>query len=151
MMMKMLRSPVLFFTACFFLCSCAAPLGGKYVNEANYPGQIRVACVGDSITYGAGITDRAHNSYPAQLASMLGSKWTVQNFGVSGTNLLKQGDHPYWNEQAFKDALAFKPHAVVIKLGTNDSKPQNWAHKDDFVADYLALIRSFQELESKPR
>jgi len=36
-------------------------------------------------------------------------------------------------------------------LGTNDTKPQNWAHKDDFHADYLELIKSFQALASKPR
>ncbi|MDQ3813038.1 MAG: hypothetical protein M3347_03705, partial [Armatimonadota bacterium] len=44
----------------------------------------RVASVGDSITYGSGIQDREHNSYPAQLGAMLGEKWEVRNFGVSG-------------------------------------------------------------------
>ena len=39
---------------------------------------------------------------------------------------------------------------VVIKLGTNDSKPQNWKHKADYVADYLDLIQGFRKLESKP-
>lgn len=55
----------------------------------------RVACVGDSITYGAGIADRDRDSYPAQLASMLGDKWVVKNFGHSGATLLKNGDLPY--------------------------------------------------------
>ena len=32
---------------------------------------VRVACVGNSITYGTGIQDRARDSYPAQLQRML--------------------------------------------------------------------------------
>ena len=54
---------------------------------------IRVACVGDSITEGAGAS--GGNSYPSQLGKMLGEKWTVGNFGVSGTTMLKKGDSPY--------------------------------------------------------
>ena len=50
---------------------------------------LRVACVGDSITYGHGIRDREHDTYPAILDSLLGDKFDVQNFGVSGTTTLK--------------------------------------------------------------
>ena len=110
-----------------------------------------MACIGDSITFGAGIRDRAKNSYPVQLAGILGDKWDVRNFGVNAATLLKKGDKPYWRLKAFKDAHEFKPNIVVIKLGTNDSKPQNWKHKAEYASDYVALIKSFQELESKPR
>jgi len=54
-----------------------------------------VACVGDSITYGSGISDRANDSYPAQLERLLkqyDSRWEVGNFGVSGATLLRNGD-----------------------------------------------------------
>jgi acyl-CoA thioesterase-1 len=111
---------------------------------------MRIACVGDSITFGAAIKDRQANCYPTQLGRMLGDRATVRNFGVNGATLLKKGDNPYWRQGAYRNALAFKPHLVVIKLGTNDSKPQNWKHKAEYVADYVALIKSFQELESKP-
>ncbi|MCF7954318.1 MAG: alpha-galactosidase [Phycisphaerae bacterium] len=114
------------------------------------PVSIRVACVGDSITYGAGINDRVNNSYPAQLAGMLGEYSTVENFGVNAATLLKKGNKPYWNLNAYKNALAFKPDAVVIKLGTNDSKPGNWKHKAEYVGDYVELVQSFQKLDSKP-
>src|SRR4051794_25029443 len=91
----------------------------------------KLACVGDSITFGAGIQDRDHDSYPAQLGRMLGEAWDVRNFGVSGATMLKKGDKPYDKQKAYRDALAFKPDVVVIMLGTNDSKPQNWdKHKD---------------------
>ena len=55
------------------------------------PGPVRVACVGDSITYGAGVAGRETNSYSTVLGRMLGSKFEVRNFGRSGATLLKQG------------------------------------------------------------
>lgn len=146
-----IASPLVLTVFCLALVSCASPRQPQFIDEADYTAPIRVACVGDSITYGAGIRDREHSSYPAQMSALLGSHWEVRNFGVSGATLLKQGDRPYWTQQAYRDALAFKPNVVVIKLGTNDSKPHNWAHKEDFVSDYVALIRSFQDLDSKPR
>jgi len=110
----------------------------------------KVACVGDSITYGAGIEERAENSYPVQLGRILGDRWEVRNFGVNAATLLKKGDKPYWSLPDYSAALAFNPDVVIIKLGTNDSKPQNWKYKDEYVSDYVELIRSFQELESSP-
>ncbi|MBM3168045.1 MAG: sialate O-acetylesterase [Bacteroidetes bacterium] len=103
---------------------------------------IKVAFVGNSITQGPG---REHpGSFPLLVGSMLGDAYQVKNFGVSGRTLLKKGDFPYWNEPQFEEVKAFRPDVVVIKLGTNDSKPQNWQHKADFVEDYLDLIREFR-------
>ena len=110
-----------------------------------------VACVGDSITFGAGITDRAHNSYPAYLGHLLGDGYKVSNFGVSGSTLLKKGDLPYWKKKAYANALQSNPKIVVVMLGANDSKPRNWKHKKEFAADYTELIQSFHKLPSKPR
>ncbi len=113
-----------------------------------------VACVGDSITYGSGISNRNYNSYPAQLDRMLqkfDNQWHVQNFGVSGATLLRNADKPYVQQSAYNQVLAAEPDAVIIKLGTNDSKPHNWVHKDDFISDYIFLINTFAELPSKPK
>jgi lysophospholipase L1-like esterase len=113
--------------------------------------KIRVACVGDSITFGAGIKDRRRNAYPVQLGRLLGANdWEVRNFGVSARTMLKKGDHPIWKEKAYAAAKEFKPHVVIIKLGTNDSKPHNWKHKDEFAADTAAMVEDFRSLESKP-
>lgn len=112
---------------------------------------LKVAAVGNSITFGHGIEDRDHNSYPAQLGRLLGERYAVRNFGVSGRTMLKKGDFPYWDEQDFQDALAWEPDVVVIKLGTNDTKPQNWQYSDEFVADYEAMIDVFAALPSKPK
>ncbi len=110
----------------------------------------RIACVGDSITFGAAIKDRVKNCYPAQLGRMLGEKFEVRNFGVNGATLLKKGDKPYWKLKAYANARDFQPEIVVIKLGTNDSKPRNWKHKEEYFADYMELIESFRKLGSKP-
>jgi lysophospholipase L1-like esterase len=113
------------------------------------PAVVRVACVGDSITQGSGA--EKGKSYPSQLQEMLGSAWEVGNFGVSGRTLLKKGDHPYWIESTYQNALKFKPAVVIIMLGTNDTKSQNWKFEAEFVADYTELVKSFLALESKPR
>ena len=110
----------------------------------------RVTCVGDSITVGIGTQNHALESYPAQLGRMLESGFAVKAFAVSGRTLLNSGDYPYQKEKAFKDALASNPNIVTIALGTNDTKPQNWAHQDQFVADYKNLIEKFKALPSHP-
>jgi acyl-CoA thioesterase-1 len=130
---------------------CTNHDAGKPVRVQEYRGTIRVACVGDSITYGYGIKNRVRASYPAQLGRMLGATWEVRNFGVSGATMLKNGDLPYWDQQAFKDLPAYNPNVIIIKLGTNDSKPQNWKFKDEFARDYSDMIDRFEKLPSHPR
>ena len=110
---------------------------------------IKVACVGDSITQGSGA--QKGKSYPSQLQGLLGDGYLVGNFGVSGRTLLKKGDFPYWKEKKYQDALAMEPAIVVIMLGTNDTKPQNWKFEAEFDADYRELVKSFQSLKSKPK
>lgn len=122
---------------------------------------VRVACIGDSITYGDGVRDFTRdNSYPAMLGRLLGIGWDVRNFGVSGTTILARGDSPYMRTEACTAALAFCAGIVVIKLGTNDSKrprptapdaPDNWKHRDDYVEDYLSLIEAFHRANQSAR
>lgn len=112
---------------------------------------LRIACVGDSITYGAGIKDRKNDSYPSQLDKLLGDGHEVKNFGVSGTTLLKKGDHPYWKTKQYRNSIDWKPEIVVIKLGTNDTKPKNWKHKDQFEEDLKAMVTTFRSQPSKPQ
>ena len=71
---------------------------------------------------------------------MLGKGYWVKNFGVSARTMLNKGDHPYMKETAWRDALAFKPDVVIIKLGTNDSKPQNWQHQAEFETDLRQML-----------
>lgn len=112
--------------------------------------KIRVACIGDSVTKGFGLENPESQSYPAQLQAFLGSSYLVENFGVSGATLLGKGHHPYVLTDEYQRALAFKPQLVIIHLGLNDTDPRNWPNfREDFISDYLNLIKSFQSPGSK--
>lgn len=114
---------------------------------------VRVACVGDSITFGYGL----QRTYPAQLGHWLGTNYDVRSFGVSATTLLHRGDFPYIGRPAYTNALDFKADIVVIDFGANDSKHpgdgsldatnavNNWQHKADFIGDYKELIAAFRK------
>jgi lysophospholipase L1-like esterase len=112
---------------------------------------MRIACIGDSITYGAGLPDRTHQSWPAVLGQRLGDDFLVENFGVSGTTMLRHGDSPYWNTQSFRDSTNFGPDIVIIMLGTNDTKPWNWQYGDEFEGDYLDMIAYYANLPTMPQ
>lgn len=123
----------------------------QYLDPSGYTLPIKVACIGNSITFGSGIPDRPRDSYPSQLGRMLGDRWEVRNFGVGGRTMLKKGDFPYWNEDAYKEAKAFLPDIVIIKLGTNDTKPQNWKYAGEFLANYRSMVKELKSLSSHPR
>ena len=111
---------------------------------------IKVACAGDSITFGAAIKDRKTNCYPTQLGRMLGEGYRVANFGVNAATMLKKGNKPYWKLKQFQAAQDTQPDIVIIKLGTNDTKPNNWQHHEQLQPDYTEMVRLFQSLASKP-
>jgi lysophospholipase L1-like esterase len=94
-----------------------------------------VACIGNSSTDGFGIEMATQIGYPAQLQKLLGNDYYVKNFGVSGRTWLNKGDLPYQKEKAWRDALAFNADIIIIKLGTNDSKPENWQFNKGFKED----------------
>lgn len=113
---------------------------------------VRVACIGNSITDGYGIGMAPVNGYPAVLQKKLGDGYQVKNFGVSARTMMNKGDLPYMNELAWRDAQAFNPNIVVIKLGTNDSKTHNWAHgADEYRQSMQAMIDTLKALPSKPK
>ena len=114
--------------------------------------QIKIACIGDSVTFGAGIEDREENSFPTQLQNLLGSDCVVGNFGHSGATMLKNGHKPYWATSEFENSKKFAPDIVIIHLGLNDQGNNNWPkHKDEFEQDYLDMISVYKNLPSKPK
>ena len=125
---------------------------GNWLKNRQTPKEdaIKVACIGNSITDGHGIDFAPANGYPAQLQRLLGNDYLVKNFGVSGRTMLNKGDQPYMNEQAWKDAVAFKPDVVIIKLGTNDSKPQNWQYGEEFKQDLKQMITTLRPDLAQP-
>lgn len=108
---------------------------------------IKVACVGNSVTYGYGHKNPAETSYPTRLQQMLGDGYEVRNFGHSGATLLSKGHRPYINLPEYKAALEFKPDIIVIHLGLNDTDPRNWPnYRDEFWGDYTAIIDNFRKV-----
>ena len=111
---------------------------------------VRIACIGNSVTYGVGIKNRFQNCYPGILQLWLGAKYDIRNFGMSARTLLQKGDYLYMRECAFSDAKEFMPDIVTIQLGTNDCKPHNWIYDKDFKKDSEKMVNIFQTLPAKP-
>ncbi len=109
----------------------------------------KIACVGNSITFGYGIANRETNSYPAQLQALLGDEYEVQNFGISGATIFSYVKNKKNNR--YQASIDFNPDIVIIKLGTNDSKQAYTEQFNDFETNYKSLIKSYQDLPSSPR
>jgi len=104
----------------------------------------KVAFVGDSITYGAGVTNRETEAF-ASIYATENPEFEVANFGVSATSALKTAKKPYVLTQEYQKSLDFKPDVLFIMFGTNDIKYENWDEgKDNFVNDYVELINSYK-------
>ncbi|MFW5858180.1 MAG: GDSL-type esterase/lipase family protein [Planctomycetota bacterium] len=112
---------------------------------------LRVACVGDSITWGDRLEDRAAECYPARLAAKLGAAAAVRNFGASGATMQKRlpPNRTYWRKEKFGEAIVFAPDVVVLMLGTNDSV-RDWFDEEAYGDDALDLIALFRMLPTRP-
>ncbi len=112
--------------------------------------RVRVACLGDSITLGAGIRDREHMSYPAQLAFRLGDGFAVRNFGVGSRTLLRASDAPYMQTRQFREALAWRPDIAIVVLGTNDTcqsaERPLWEKHAALEEDAAALCKALRKV-----
>jgi len=109
--------------------------------------QVRVACMGDSITDGGGLSKSAF--YPVHLNQMLGDGFEVLNFGESGATMQTDADKPYWYGKDLLNVFAYQPEIVVIMLGTNDSKTHNWK-AESYERDYQVMIDSLHTITPKP-
>jgi acyl-CoA thioesterase-1 len=155
--------------------------GDRCARAINGEGELRIACIGDSITFGDGAHDPKYNSrtrsgsssYPAELERLLAAALTdasnetrravgdatarcalpartaglvrVANFGINGATA---ADHPrrysFRAQREYGLALAWRPHIVVVMLGTNDGKSRQWRGADSYAASLLAIVNSFE-------
>lgn len=106
-------------------------------------GQIKVACVGDSITYGHGIKDWENNNYPVVLQGLLGDEYHVRSFGVSGRAVQDDSDQPYTALEFYDQSLEYDADIVVFMMGSNDSKPENWHGEDAYREALCSLLDSY--------
>ena len=110
----------------------------------------RILCIGDSITFGAGVVPmRWRDSYPAILQQKLGHEYQVLNYGISGATMQLSSDKPY--SQIFMDAAEkTEPEICILMLGTNDSKPYNW-NPESFTKDMAKRVVRIQDFPSAPK
>ena len=111
---------------------------------------VRIVCVGDSITAGYGLKLENKTAYPFILNELLGPDYEVFNFGRSATTMSQAGDFPFWITKEFSNVFAAQPNIITIKLGTNDTKPQNWNIKT-YLDSYQAMIDTFRTIKSHPK
>ena len=122
------------------------------VSHAKGKAPIRVACIGNSITYGYLLKDRERVAYPVVLQTLLGTKYEVANFGKSGATLLFRGHRPYIEQEEYRQALVYKADIAVIHLGVNDTDPRNWPnYRDVFIPNYRQLIDSLRHTNPRMR
>lgn len=110
----------------------------------------RVACIGDSITWGFTIINRRKYSYPSVLQELLGSDYEVRNYGYNDAAARFDADTPYVKKSVFRDSLDWNPDIVLLMLGTNDTKSRNW-DPEIFRKDYSKIVESYRQLPSHPR
>lgn len=125
-------------------------LSGIRINPQYKEGQIKVALVGDSVTYGHSIRNWPKNNYPALLSDLLGEKYCVKSYGVSGSTVQPDGDQPYNITKAYTWSHDFDCDILVFMLGSNDSKPENWKGAEAFKREYLKLLNSYLNTEEPP-
>lgn len=113
------------------------------------PEPITVACVGDSLTYGALLEgSRDTESYPAVLAALLGDGYRVENFGVCGQELL--GHSPLTDSQWYQTSLDCRPGVVIFMLGTNDARKASWHSSEEYRSALEEALTAYLTLESSP-
>ena len=118
--------------------------------------KVKIAILGNSITYGTKLGNPIFERYSTQLDQMLseiyGDTCEIKNYGVSGRTMMRSAEKPLWNESKFESALKYVPDICMILLGTNDSKPYRWdTWGDEFLDDYLAMIDTFKYLNPNAR
>ena len=84
--------------------------------------KIRIACVGDSITWGDMSSSRTH-AYPEQLQALLdeahgAGRYAVVNLGEDRAALRRHAQSSYWKRKSFETLNSSTWDVVAIMLGT---------------------------------
>lgn len=82
---------------------------------------------------------------------MLGTNYTVGNFGAIAATVLLNTNKSYIDQTEFQNARQFQPDIVIILLGTNDANNANYPSINKFKDDYEKLINDIQTFTSNPR
>ena len=107
-------------------------------------GKKHIACIGDSITFGAGVRGKKEETWEYFLNEIIGDEYQVLNYGTNGRTLLSTGDYPYAADKLYQRSLECKADIYLIMLGSNDAKPHNW-NTDKFEKEYDEFVRKYAE------
>jgi len=113
--------------------------------------KIKVVCLGDDITIGS-IKTSLSDSYPVILNEILGEKFEVLNFATPKATIYNKPVTSFSNSWNFSNLNAYKPDIVVLMIGANDTKLNNWNNSYNCIKeDYIQLIGKIQSINSKSR
>lgn len=144
---KFCFSVILLALISFMGWNCYNDIANKQLNDDE---KIKVACVGDSITFRYGFEDEPENNYPYVLQELLGSEYWVKNFGESGTCVQENVDDAYITHDKYTESLEFQADILLFMLGTNDSKAWNWKDEESFRQAYEKMLDSYMDVENPP-
>lgn len=147
-LIAVLLSIILLISSFLFIFLCG--YSGLHLRIKPKEGQIKVACVGDSVTYGHGVLFWHKNSYPAVLQDLLGDGYNVQNFGVSGATVQKHCKKAYTKMVSYKKSIEYNADILVFMMGSNDTKPENWKDAETFKKEYLTLLDTYISESNSP-
>ena len=103
----------------------------------------RIACIGDSITYGYGFEIPWEESYPAILQELLGDEYEVFSYSGNGYALTDAGINFFETEEYYW-SLKSNADLYVIMMGSNDSYMMPW-DPERFREVLLKLLKDYEE------
>ena len=112
---------------------------------------VKIACIGNGVTYGVGFENREKNNFPQQLQYLLGANYKVTNFGVVNAPVLSNGLNGYTQTAAFKKSHTINPDIVFVELGLDEIKSSDTAFISNFTNTLEGIVQSYANLSARPR
>lgn len=100
-----------------------------------------IICVGDSITYGYGVSDS--ESYPSILAQLMGENTRVLNYGVNGATGTSDNAMSYSSLSVYSLCQESEADVYVVMLGTNDAHENFW-DKEKYISSMKSMLDAFK-------
>eukprot|EP01001_Neometanema_parovale_P007391 NODE_3697_length_1175_cov_40.188213_g3512_i0.p1 GENE.NODE_3697_length_1175_cov_40.188213_g3512_i0~~NODE_3697_length_1175_cov_40.188213_g3512_i0.p1 ORF type:complete len:228 (-),score=17.80 NODE_3697_length_1175_cov_40.188213_g3512_i0:133-816(-) len=115
---------------------------------------LRLACLGDSLTEGVHGGGKPYPTFLSQHLQAQGfNQVEVRGFGHSGATLMYHTNLPYNRTREWRAILEYRPHIIVVLLGTNDSKRKYFMKAGgrlSFVREMKYMLSQLRVLSSSP-
>ncbi len=108
----------------------------------------KIACVGDSLTYGYGLFNRNRDSYPSQTDAFLPSHWEIRNYGINGA--CATAGHPdFYLNNPVEELAAWDADIIILMLGSNDSKDSIWNSRDSYIKGMGRILNRIKGINTR--